>query len=111
MESVRTENMKLYEKIKFLQTYFPGPSSTSSSPPPFNRNSMKSFSNGGGGVSINFHQSDHPNTESDQIVNKYSQIYENRLNPFDQFSRAERSRAYRNLKPYEKIMLNLVIGI
>ncbi|XP_064600449.1 protein CASP-like [Liolophura sinensis] len=73
IDKVRSDNVKLYEKIKFLQSY---PTQGSRS-----------------GDDI---------TES-----RYSMQYEEKLDPFTNFSRKERMRKYINLKPYDKITLSM----
>ncbi|KAG5450065.1 Protein CASP [Clonorchis sinensis] len=94
VESVRADNVKLYGKIRFLQSYssprhnLPAPESTKST-----------------SVAIPLNQ--------DSVVEKYSQAYEADLDPFSQFHRQERQRHYRDLRPHDKLMLKvfrLVVG-
>lgn len=76
VESLRQDNVKLYEKIRFVQAYSPSTS---------------------------------PNLDRDDaVLARYSTAYEERLNPFRQFSQQERQRRYQALLPHEKIMHNLV---
>ncbi|XP_022109689.1 protein CASP-like isoform X2 [Acanthaster planci] len=72
-DKLRTDNIKLYEKIRFLQSY---------------KNSKGS--------------SGHDDTES-----RYSTQYEQRLDPFNSFSRKEKQRKYMNLSPFDKATLNM----
>ncbi|KAH8870048.1 Protein CASP [Schistosoma japonicum] len=97
VESVRADNVKLYEKIRFLHSY--------GSPSIQTRSNNSSSSN---------HQpssplvTSHQNPESnDATIIKYSQVYEAQLNPFNQFSRYEKQRVYKKLQPHEKLMLHL----
>ncbi|KAF6774672.1 hypothetical protein AHF37_05390 [Paragonimus kellicotti] len=97
VESIRVDNVKLYEKIRFLQSY--------SSPVCASGHNISRH----GSVSS-------PGTieaTSDPFVQKYFQAYEANLDPFNQFSRQERQRHYQELRPHEKIMLKtvrLVVG-
>ncbi|KAA3676868.1 homeobox protein cut-like [Paragonimus westermani] len=97
VESIRVDNVKLYEKIRFLQSY--------SSPVCASGHSIGRH----GSVSS-------PGTSeapSDPFVQKYFQVYEANLDPFNQFSKQERQRHYQELRPHEKIMLKtvrLVVG-
>ncbi|KAF5401112.1 Homeobox protein cut [Paragonimus heterotremus] len=97
VESIRVDNVKLYEKIRFLQSY--------SSPVCASGHNISRH----GSVSS-------PGTieaPSDTFVQKYFQAYEANLDPFNQFSRQERQRHYQELRPHEKIMLKtvrLVVG-
>ncbi|XP_013416522.1 protein CASP isoform X8 [Lingula anatina] len=73
MDKLRSDNVKLYEKIKFLQSY----------------------PHKGSGAA------------DDGTESRYSSQYEERLDPFSSFSRKEKARKYRNLKPHDKITLSL----
>ncbi|XP_072044688.1 protein CASP-like isoform X2 [Amphiura filiformis] len=73
VDNLRSDNVKLYEKIRFLQSY---PSSKSSS-------------------------------RHDETEKRYSSQYEERLDPFNSFSRKERQRKYMNLSPFDKATLSM----
>ncbi|XP_012558944.1 protein CASP-like isoform X1 [Hydra vulgaris] len=75
VDSVRQDNVKLYEKIKFLQSY-----------PNKNNLSMKI---------------------DDDSTQRYSNSYEERIDPFNDFSRKEKLQRYSNLSTPEKITLNM----
>ncbi|KAF8569292.1 hypothetical protein P879_01880 [Paragonimus westermani] len=97
VESIRVDNVKLYEKIRFLQSY--------SSPVCASGHSL-----GRRGSVPSPATSEAP---SDPFVQKYFQVYEANLDPFNQFSKQERQRHYQELRPHEKIMLKtvrLVVG-
>lgn len=90
VESVRADNVKLYEKIRFLQTY-----------PTHNASAMHQ------------QQQRHPADVSvelggDATIGRYSQAYEQQLDPFHQFGRLERQHRCQRLRPHEKIMLSIV---
>lgn len=89
MQSVRSDNVKLYEKIRFLQSYS-GPSSWQAS--------LKDRTSNSSIIT------DLPLA----VDQKYSQAYEANLDPFNQFSRQERLRHYQILQPHEKVMLKIV---
>ncbi|VDP92111.1 unnamed protein product [Echinostoma caproni] len=95
LESVRADNVKLYEKIRFLQSYSS----------PIGARSESFAAGSGSGLSGNNRVSVH--LGSDPTVLKYSQAYEAHMDPFNQFSRQEKQRFYQVLKPYEKVMLRL----
>lgn len=78
LEALRQDNVKLYEKIRFVQNY----------------NCIASA-----GSSHN---------QEDEVLARYSNAYESRLNPFNQFGQQERQLRYQALQPYEKVMHNLV---
>lgn len=78
LEALRQDNVKLYEKIRFVQSY-------------------NSSANAG------------PNhAQEDEVLARYSNAYEDRLNPFKQFGQRERQQRYQALQPYEKVMHGLV---
>lgn len=78
IEQMRLDNVKLYEKIKFLQNYR-GSGSTQ----------FKSTFN------------------DDEAGRKYANQYEEQLDPFSKFSRSERQRKYTSLSAHDKITLNM----
>ncbi|CAH8567604.1 unnamed protein product [Schistosoma bovis] len=100
VESVRADNVKLYEKIRFLHSYGS----------PVTQNRQNNLSNQYSSSSVTTTSSPSPcqNHESnDATIIKYSHVYEAQLNPFNQFSRYEKQRVYKKLQPYEKLMLHL----
>lgn len=76
------ENVQLYKKIKYLQSY-PSHSSRTQT----------------GDVSINM-------DESDSVEDKYKNLYDSNMNPFADFTNKEKSRRYRELNPVEKVIYN-----
>ena len=72
VDTLRSDNVKLYEKIRFLQSYRNERSGTSS-----------------------------------LAESRYSQPYEESLDPFASFSRKEKMRKYSALSPFEKVTLAL----
>ncbi|CAH8856507.1 unnamed protein product [Trichobilharzia szidati] len=106
IESVRMDNVKLYEKIRFLHSYGTSPTTqtqtvrihSSQQQPP-----QQNYSPPTPSPSYPSNNVD----SNDPTVIKYSQVYEAQLNPFNQFSRYEKQRVYKKLQPYEKLMLHL----
>ncbi|XP_052802050.1 protein CASP-like [Mya arenaria] len=76
IDKLRSDNVKLYEKVRYLQsagyTHKPG-----------------------------------SQQQDDGTLTKYSTHYEEKLDPFNTFSRKERVKRYMNLKPYDKITLSM----
>jgi len=77
LDGLRNDNLKLYEKIKFLQSNY---SSSSSS---FNGQQQQQL----------------------QLESRYASQYEQSLDPFQAFARKERNRKYGSMRPYEKATL------
>eukprot|EP01134_Creolimax_fragrantissima_P005600 CFRG5600T1 len=74
ISTLKSDNLALYEKIKFLQSY----------------------------------QSHNKNPAThDQTLDKYSQQYEEKLNPFQAFNENERTQRYTNLSTPEKAIFGL----
>eukprot|EP01117_Protostelium_nocturnum_P017902 TRINITY_DN736_c0_g3_i2.p1 TRINITY_DN736_c0_g3~~TRINITY_DN736_c0_g3_i2.p1 ORF type:complete len:406 (+),score=144.12 TRINITY_DN736_c0_g3_i2:870-2087(+) len=86
VQSVRDDNIKLYERIRFLQSY---PSSNAS-------NGVKSRS-----TVINVEGEGDKDLDS-----KYSALYEDSVNPFVLFNRKEKYQRYKDLNAAEKVILN-----
>ena len=74
LDRLRSDNVKLYEKIKFLQSF------------------SNSGSTSGG--------------DSGALLNKYTNEYEQKLDPFTKFSNAEKQKRYSNLKLHDKFTLS-----
>lgn len=84
MDQLRTDNVKLYEKIKFLQSY--------------NGSGKRSTAIGIGAASNEF---------DEMASRKYAGEYEKQLDPFAKFSQRERARKYMNLSPHDKVTLSM----
>jgi len=77
--ALRHDNLKLYEKIKYLQSY---------------------------GSKTNSEDIEAANHVDDTVEQKYSHMYEESVNPFAIFNRKERYKRYKELNPAEKVVLN-----
>jgi homeobox protein cut-like len=73
IDRLRSDNVKLYEKIKFVKTF-------------------------SGDVSND--------TNSNNVMNKYTHDYESNLDPFAKFTRSERQKRYTDLKLHDKFTLS-----
>jgi len=83
LDRLRSDNVKLYEKIKFLQSA------------PNNKQSRSEY-----GLETN------DLDESNHVLNKYTSDYENRLDPFTKFNFREKQKRYSNLQLHDKFTLS-----
>lgn len=81
-ESLKTDNTKLYEKVRYLQSY--------------------SSKTGGGSAYIRGGSG--RGSDRDLDLEALEQRYEASVDPFRQFSRAERQRKFNEMNPMEKIV-------
>jgi homeobox protein cut-like len=79
-ESLKTDNTKLYEKVRYLQTFNSGSNKSGSA-----------YSRGG-------------KNDRDLDLEALEQRYEASVDPFRQFSRAERLRKFNEMSPMERIV-------
>jgi homeobox protein cut-like len=79
-ESLKTDNTKLYEKVRYLQTFSSGSNKSGSA-----------YSRGG-------------KNDRDLDLEALEQRYEASVDPFRQFSRAERLRKFNEMSPMERIV-------
>ncbi|BHF61089.1 hypothetical protein SprV_0100406000 [Sparganum proliferum] len=114
LDSVRQDNVRLYEKIKFMQSYSQSPPSLRSQTRPTERPSTSAAVTT---VSIPTRSPTPPPPpppptvgvpeEDHRLFERYSHAYEARLNPFRQFGEEERRRRYQALRPHEKLIHSL----
>jgi len=83
LESLRADNISLFEKIRYLQSY--------------------SAQNDRGKLRTSDIESANP---SDELEARYSKLYEDTVNPFVIFNRKEKYRRYKELNTAEKVVLN-----
>lgn len=79
IDKLRSDNVKLYEKIKFLQSFSKGPKTTS--------------------ISLN------DDDDSIPVLNRYTTEYEKKLDPFSKFNYREKQKRYSDLKLHDKFTL------
>uniref|UniRef100_A0A0X3PU48 Protein CASP n=1 Tax=Schistocephalus solidus TaxID=70667 RepID=A0A0X3PU48_SCHSO len=108
LDSVRQDNVRLYEKIKFMQSYSPSPPSLRSQASLTERQPASAAVTT---VSILTPSPAPPPPgvpEADyRLLERYSHAYEARLNPFRQFGEEERRRRYQALQLHEKLIHSL----
>jgi len=97
VQSLKNDNIKLYEKIRYLQS-FNKTSSYNTSDQSYNR-SKKDQS----------YLVDIPSQSSNEndVSEKYKVMYEDSINPFNEFRGREENRKYRSLNSVEKVTLNI----
>ncbi|KAI0001319.1 CASP C terminal-domain-containing protein [Russula compacta] len=88
IRSLQSDNLKLYEKVRYMQSYRENAHSTLDPLP------ASSIS-----------------TPSAGELNKYSVRYEEAMNPFEAFRGREAARAYSNLNPLERGVLQLTRAV
>ncbi|MCO5583113.1 hypothetical protein L7F22_037021 [Adiantum nelumboides] len=84
LEKCKTDNVKLYEKIRYVQDY--------TQDRPFSRGPKK-------------HSEDLEAGFGSDVETKYRKIYEEDMNPFTAFSKKEKERRYKELGLRDKITL------
>ncbi|KAJ3072448.1 hypothetical protein HDU98_003573 [Podochytrium sp. JEL0797] len=90
MDSLKSDNIKLYEKLRYAESF--SNSSTAST----NRHQQAA-------AVINIPST--PNRSGDDISNRYNTLYETNLDPFQRFSRNERTSRVNKLNAAEKAAL------
>ncbi|ORX63384.1 hypothetical protein K493DRAFT_106982 [Basidiobolus meristosporus CBS 931.73] len=87
LESLREDNVKLYEKIQYISSY---------------RNDGPSKRNVNTVINV-----DNTYSRNDNVADRYSSMYEENLNPFQAYKKKEESRRYNSLNPVERTTLNI----
>ncbi|KAI7902143.1 CASP C terminal-domain-containing protein [Cokeromyces recurvatus] len=108
IQSLKTDNIKLYERLKFVHVWKE------------DQQYDKPLTNRSVAVNIDSIESSNKNRMPvrsfkktsfnkgiDDPSDKYSKLYEESMNPFTQFHKKEESRRYNALNPAEKLTLNL----
>ncbi|GAA5828670.1 hypothetical protein JCM3766R1_003781 [Sporobolomyces carnicolor] len=85
IKSLQTDNLKLYEKVRYLQSY----------------------RDDAGGMATRQQAGFSNVVRGDEELGKYQNKYEESMNPFEAFKRGERGRAHHRLNVLEKILLSL----
>ncbi|CAM9868688.1 unnamed protein product, partial [Ectocarpus sp. 8 AP-2014] len=110
MENLQRDNLQLYEKVRFLQSYQRGATGA-------DKNNVFAAAGGvtpgigdveagGGGGGRGAAREGEEGGSRKTTEARYGQLYEARINPFTQFSQRERQRKYQELTVAEKITLN-----
>ncbi|TPX38619.1 hypothetical protein SeMB42_g06626 [Synchytrium endobioticum] len=104
LESLKSDNLKLYEKLRYTQSMFhSGRASAASSSRDDRRSHYVDVAVQGHNLAVRYGNSGNQDT----VTSKYANMYESRLDPFSRFSRAEESRRISNLNPAERATLGL----
>ncbi|RLN49652.1 hypothetical protein BBJ29_001217 [Phytophthora kernoviae] len=83
---LETDNMQLYHKIRYLQSYGDNGSA-------------------GSRVAPNFNSLEEGNSTTSDVEARYRGMYEEKMNPFVQFNKMENQQRFTNLNPVDKILL------
>ncbi|WWC71958.1 uncharacterized protein I206_105917 [Kwoniella pini CBS 10737] len=106
IKSLQTDNLKLYEKVRYIGSYRDGSSSTSN--PTNNSSNLSGYnvpgsSRGLNGVGVGIRR--------DEEIGKYKDKYDESLNPFEAFKGREAQRAIQALNPLERGVFALTRAI
>ncbi|KAI7818513.1 CASP C terminal-domain-containing protein [Gamsiella multidivaricata] len=122
---LQRDNLKLYEKIKFMQSYRDessgsgvggGYSAAGSAAPsamvdytsPFRNTGVVGRATGGGvGGHYKKDDGDEVQMQSLDPTDRYRNIYEESMNPFEAFHKKEESRRFNSMTPADKAMLTM----
>ncbi|KAI0031748.1 CASP C terminal-domain-containing protein [Vararia minispora EC-137] len=92
IRSLQADNLKLYEKVRYMQSYRENTTNSSLDPLPSTLTSAG---------------------DSTSEMNKYRARYEEAMNPFEAFRGREAARAYSNLNPLERavfVLTRVILG-
>ncbi|KAI7852062.1 CASP C terminal-domain-containing protein [Circinella umbellata] len=99
IETLKADNLKLYERLRFVHVW--------------KEEQSKGVTNRSTAVNMGAGGSDYRDVRrgslkaKDDPTDKYGQLYEESMNPFVQFHRKEETRRYNALNPAEKLTFNL----
>jgi len=96
IQTLESDNVKLYEKIKYLESYRPGVNGGSTHATSLNQNQMSE-------VRLNVRRA-HLNQPVSDVEKKYKDMYEDQVNPFAHFSKRERRNRVRGLNTVERLI-------
>ncbi|KAM9991941.1 hypothetical protein ACTFIZ_012602 [Dictyostelium cf. discoideum] len=112
LSSLKTDNIKLYEKIRFLQSY--DKNKTGGGVNNANKEIHSKRNNSGFEKSFDVERGlDIPSSSSSsssqggpETEEKYGKLYEESINPFLSFNKKEKYRRYREMNTAERVILN-----
>ncbi|KAJ3395445.1 hypothetical protein HDU92_005835 [Lobulomyces angularis] len=117
VETLKNENIKLYEKLKFTQSFNYSNSSAGRESVSnnlldneknlYNNNYSNNYEDNYGGYKISRNNNSRQKEDYIQIDNKYKTIYEGSLDPFQRFHKQEEAKRITRLNPAERVALNL----
>ncbi|CAH7671413.1 protein CASP [Phakopsora pachyrhizi] len=100
IKSLQADNLKLYEKVRYLQSYSNQQNSGSSI-------GGVEHVDGSGWISSSRNRPSNEVSRKDEELSKYRGLYEDHMNPFEKFRGRERMGALRSLNPLDKLVLSL----
>ncbi|KAI8884818.1 hypothetical protein K501DRAFT_247112 [Backusella circina FSU 941] len=103
IQSLKTDNLKLYERLKFVHVW-----KEDQSKGLVNRPTVLNMDYAEPAASSSYRNFNKKSPKpAEDPADKYGRLYEESMNPFTQFHRKEENRRYNNLNPAEKLTLNL----
>lgn len=96
-ERLQKDNVELFAKIRYLQTY--GQTGSNGS----NARAGKNWDEESGGTELSVRH-----VTSEAVEYKYRGIYESKISPFEQFSQFEKQRKFAELSAADRLVLNTV---
>ncbi|OBZ88792.1 Protein CASP [Choanephora cucurbitarum] len=100
VQNLKADNLKLYERLKFVHVWKEGELVNQRSSVAVNMDSSEPSSY----PTRSFRRS---SLKADDPSDKYGKLYEESMNPFTQFHKKEENRRYNALNPIEKLTLQL----
>ncbi|CAO0803290.1 unnamed protein product [Mucor circinelloides] len=102
VQKLKTDNLNLYERLKFVHVWKEGQQQEKGM-----TNRSVAVNMDEPGTSMRSFRRSSINKQSDDPSDKYGKLYEESMNPFTQFHKKEENRRYNALNPAEKLTLNL----
>ncbi|KAF7729005.1 hypothetical protein EC973_005036 [Apophysomyces ossiformis] len=99
LEGLRADNLKLYERLKFVHVW-----KEEQTRGLVNRSTTVNMSNGEESSASPYR---HVRKASEDPTDKYGKLYEENMNPFMQFHRKEETRRYNAMNPADKLSYNI----
>ncbi|CED82054.1 Transcription factor/CCAAT displacement protein CDP1 [Phaffia rhodozyma] len=110
IKSLQADNLKLYEKVRYMGSYREDSSAVAGPSSYYSGNSSSNLRTGSGGGLGNLGISGLAGGRGDEI-GKYKDKYEDSINPFESFKSREAQRAIQALNPIERAVFALCRGI
>ncbi|KAF5326177.1 hypothetical protein D9611_000367 [Ephemerocybe angulata] len=102
VKSLQADNLKLYEKVRYMQSYREDAGSSAAGNPYAGGAGANGGSRPGSGLEM------YPTAGTEhESVSKYQTRYEETINPFEAFRGREQTRGYQSLNPLERTVLLL----
>ncbi|KAK5581532.1 hypothetical protein RB653_001567 [Dictyostelium firmibasis] len=105
LSSLKTDNIKLYEKIRFLQSYDKNKAGGKEIHSKRNNSGFEKSYDVERGLDIPSSSSS-SSSHGPETEEKYGKLYEESINPFLSFNKKEKYRRYREMNTAERVILN-----